>query len=155
MWLHVALVAQSPVNVVPCPFAIQVEVSIYNPAEHPVTFLNWSTPFDHLAGPLGVFTVHDKVVGETVPMDIVKISRKLPATREDLIEIPADQTVKKMMHIHGVRLKADHGYLVHAEGVWLAIWEKALADINEGQLEDLGDSKRGEFKSNPTLLKAT
>lgn len=155
MCLHVALTSHRPFTVAPFPSSISVEVSINNTSNHLVTFLKWATPFDALAGPLGVFTVYDPETGEPVPMNIVKISRKLPASRNDLIEIPAGQIVKKTVHIPEVVLEPDREYLLRAEGAWLAIWENGLADVDESRLVDLGDSKSGEFRSDTTLLKST
>lgn len=151
--LHVTLASPMPAIVAQLPFAIPVEVSIYNPAEHPVTFLKWGTPMDPRAGVLGVFTVCDTGSGETLAMETIKISRKLPASHDDLIEVSAGQTLEKAVYLPGLSLQKGHEYSVRAEGIWHAIWEKPLADVTTGHLEDLAEAKRGEFQSNSALFK--
>lgn len=150
--LQVTLAPQVPANVGQS-FAIPVEVSIHNPAKHAVTFLIWGTPVDASAGPLGVFSVCDTENGEALPMTTIKISRKLPPSYEDLVEVPACQTLEKTVCLPSLQLEEGHEYSLHAQGIWHAIWDKPIAEISTADLENLADAERGEFRSNSALLK--
>lgn len=151
--LHVTLASQVPTSVAQTPLDIPVQVSIYNPAEYPVTILKWGTPMDVHAGVLGIFTVRDTGTGKTLRLAKVNISRKLPASHEDLIEISAGQTLEKTIKLTGLPLEKSHEYFICAEGIWHAVWEKPLADVTAVHLEDLAEAKRGEFVSNNALFK--
>lgn len=146
--LQVILASQVPAIAGQSLFTMPVNVSIYNPAEHAVTFLAWASPMDTRADLLGVFSVCDTENGETLPLNTIKISRKLPATYEDLVEIPAGQTLEKTVHLTGLQLEKDHEYSVHAQGIWHAIWDKPVAEISIADLENLAEAQRGEFQSN-------
>lgn len=151
--LQVTLAPQVHATVGQSLFAIPVEVSIYNPAEHPVTFLTWGTPMDSRAGLVGVFSVCDTKNGEALPMTTIKISRKLPASYEDLVEVSAGHTLEKTVYLPVLQIEKDHEYSIHAQGIWHAIWEKPVSDISVLNLENLADAKRGDFRSNSALLK--
>lgn len=151
--LQVTLAPQVPATVGQSLFAIPMEVSIYNPAEHAVTFLTWGTPIDPRAGVLGVFSVCDTTNGEALSMSTIKISRKLPASYEDLVEVSAGQTLEKTVYLPELQLERDHEYSIHAKGIWHAIWDKPAAEISLVNLEDLAEAKRGDFRSNSALLK--
>lgn len=151
--LQITLASQVPATVGQSLFTIPVEVSIYNPAEHPVTFLKWGTPMDTRAEVLGVFNVCDTGTGVALPMNTIKISRKLPASHQDLIEISPGQNLEKTVYLSGLQLEKDHEYSVHAQGVWHAIWDKPVTDVSASDLEDFAEAKRGDFQSNCVSFK--
>ncbi|KAJ5102434.1 hypothetical protein NUU61_004656 [Penicillium alfredii] len=135
------------------PLAVPVQVSIHNAAPSPVTVLRWGTPLDPRAGVLGVFGVCDTTNGQDLPMDTIKISRKLPASVEDLVEIPAQHTLNIVVNLPPLPLEPGHEYSVRAQGTWHAVWESPLADVNASQRQELGGAKRGAFQSNSVLVK--
>lgn len=152
--LQVTVASQVSATQAQTPLAVPVKVSIKNPSGSPVTVLKWGTPLDTRAGVLGVFEVCDTTSGKTLPVDTIKISRKLPASPEDLVEIPADETVDHTVYLPGMDLQEGHEYSVRAEGIWHAIWEKPLVDVTGTQLKDLTGAIRGEFRSNIAVMKA-
>lgn len=151
--LHVTLASQVPTTVAQASLDIPVQVSVYKPAEHPVTILKWGTPMDPHAGVLGIFAVCDTETGKTLRLAKVNISRKLPASHEDLIEISAGQTMDKTISLAGLPLEKGHEYSIRAKGIWHAVWEKPLADVTAVHLEHLAEARRGEFGSNSALFK--
>lgn len=151
--LQVTLAAQLPTIYQAQPLSIPIPVSIHNPAHFPVTVLKWNTPFDPRAGVLGVFKIVDTITGKTLPVDTIKISRKLPASTDDLIEIPADQTIDTVANLPQLHLEVGHEYSVHAQGIWHAVWGSRLADVTASQLEQLAGARRGEFRSNVAVVK--
>lgn len=108
---------------------------------------------DLQAGVLGIFMVCDTGTGKTLRLAKVNMSRKLPASHEDLIEIAAGQTLENMIKFTGLPLEKNHEYSIRAEGIWHAVWEKPLAEVTAVHLEDLAEAKRGEFVSNNALFK--
>lgn len=135
-------------------FPVPISVSIRNTAETPVTLLTWNTPLDLQAGVLGVFEVYDTGNGQSIPIDTIKISRKLPATPEDLVEIPAGETVNRIVKIPEFQFEDGHEYSIRAQGIWHAIWEIPLTEVTTSQLSDLTGSTREEFQSNIALINA-
>ena len=137
----------------PDPFSVSVGVTVHNAANTPVTFLNWGTPFDPQAGILGVFTVQDKASGETVPMDEIQISRKLPAAREDLVEVEANASRETVVNLPPLKLLDGHEYSITAQGRWHAVWNTSADDVTSAQLEELSGASRGEISSNTITVK--
>ena len=135
------------------PPVVPITVSIYNSAESPITVLKWNSPMDARAGVLGVFDVCDTESGEPIPLDIIKISRKLPPSLDDLVEICGGQTVHFTVDLPGVHFHKGHEYSIYAAGTWHAVWEQPLSDVTAFQLTDLGSANRGDFHSNVALVK--
>ncbi|OQE27697.1 hypothetical protein PENSTE_c004G02265 [Penicillium steckii] len=132
---------------------VPITISVRNPAQAPVTLLTWNTPLDSRAGVLGVFEVCDTGNGQAIAIDTIKVSRKLPATSEDLVEIPGGQTVSRTVNIPAFPLEEGHEYTIRAQGIWHAIWEMPLTDVTTSQLTDLTGATRGEFQSNLATVK--
>ncbi|KAB8235775.1 hypothetical protein ETB97_012616 [Aspergillus alliaceus] len=128
--------------------AISVKASIENPSNVPVTMLKWGTPFDPKAGILGVFNVQDETDGQAVPLDTIKISRKLPPAADDLLEISPQSTVDTVVTLPPMPLMAEHNFSIRAQGRWHAVWESPVSDVDGAKLEQLSDAKRGDFESN-------
>ncbi|CAI7586181.1 unnamed protein product [Penicillium pancosmium] len=117
-------------------FPVPITISIHNHAQAPVTLLTWNSPLDFQAGVLGVFEVCDTGNGQAIPIDTIKVSRKLPATPADLVEIPAGQAIDRTVKLPAFEL-----------------WEMPLTDVTESHLADLTGATRGEFQSNFARLK--
>ncbi|OOQ88658.1 hypothetical protein PEBR_13059 [Penicillium brasilianum] len=135
------------------PFIFPVKVSIYNTGSDPVTFLKWGTPFDANAAVSGVFEVCDTADGTVLPLDVLKMSRKLPASAEDLIEVAGGQVLDNMVELPGIQFQEGHDYSIVTKGIWHALWKEPLASVTESQLADLSGADRGEFRSNVALVK--
>ncbi|KAF7595674.1 hypothetical protein BBP40_005118 [Aspergillus hancockii] len=133
--------------------ALSVKASIHNPSNEPVTMLKWDTPFDPKAGILGVFEVQDKTDGQVVPLDKIKFSRKLPPAADDLLEISPESSVDTVITLPPMPLPAGHEFLIRAQGRWHAVWETPVSDVNDAQLEQLADAKRGDYESNVVEFK--
>lgn len=151
--LQISLVSQQLATETLSPFVVPIDVSIYNPTESPVTVLRWSSPLDARASVLGVFVVCDTESGDTLPLDTIKLSRKLPPSLDDLVEISAGQTLDLTVDLPGIHFQKGHEYSVHAAGTWHAVWQKPLADVTVSQLSDLEKATRGHFQSNVAFVK--
>jgi hypothetical protein len=151
--LQVNLASQLLATETPSASVVPIAVSIHNPAESPVTVLKWNSPLDTRAGVLGVFVACDTGNGVPLPLDIIKISRKLPPSLDDLVEISAGQTLQITVDLPGLHFQKGHEYSVHATGTWHAVWDKALADVTVSQLSDLGRANRGGYRSNVAFIK--
>ncbi|KAJ5223228.1 hypothetical protein N7468_007770 [Penicillium chermesinum] len=126
---------------------------IRNDAATPVTILTWNTPLDSKAGVLGVFEIRNSEDSQIIPIDKVKLSRKLPATRQDLVEIEAGQTINQTVKLPVFNFEAGHEYDIQAQGVWHALWEKPLTEVTESHLLDFSEATRGEYWSNIVRVK--
>ncbi|CAG7929002.1 unnamed protein product [Penicillium olsonii] len=135
--------------------ALPITVSVHNTAEIPVTILRWNSPLDPQAGVLGVFEVSDTTKQRTLPIPTIMVSRKLPPTEEDLVEIKADEKLDFVVNLPVQGLEEGHQYSVRAQGTWHAVWPTELANVTP-QLQDQGDEKgdveRGDFTSNVLSL---
>ncbi|KAJ5097850.1 hypothetical protein N7532_004851 [Penicillium argentinense] len=151
--LQVTLASQMTTLQASPALAVPITISVHNPADAPMTLLRWNSPLDLSAGLLGVFEVCDTGTGQAVPVDTIKISRKLPASLEDLVEIPAGQTVNQTVNLPEIQLEEGHEYSIRAQGIWHAVWDMPLADVTASQLNDLTGSTRGQFQSNIAVVK--
>ncbi|KAJ5690886.1 hypothetical protein N7462_005278 [Penicillium macrosclerotiorum] len=127
---------------------IPIEVSVHNAASVPISLLKWGSPLDNRAEVLGIFEVFDLDDEKNLPMETVKIARKLPASVDDLLEICAGQTLRKLVNLQGLHLKEGHQYSIQAKGIWHAIWEEHLENVTVSQLQNLIGAQRREFRTN-------
>ncbi|KAB8075084.1 hypothetical protein BDV29DRAFT_190435 [Aspergillus leporis] len=132
--------------------AIPINVSIHNAAATPVTIVNWDTPLDPNAAVLGVFEVRDTTTNDVVPLGTIKISRLLPPSSDEIVEIPAGQSVETVVNLRSGGLVGGKEYTVQAKGIWHAVWPKARNEVSQAKLEHLEDAARGEFMSNKIWL---
>ncbi|KAE8372382.1 hypothetical protein BDV26DRAFT_297904 [Aspergillus bertholletiae] len=132
---------------------LSVKASIQNPSSEPVTMLRWGTPFDPRAGILGVFQVQDETDSQAVPLDTIKISRKLPPAADDLLEIAPESTIDTVVTLPPMPLQSGHDFSIRAQGRWHAVWETPVSDIQNDKLEQLSGAKRGDFESNSVQFK--
>lgn len=137
----------------PQPSAVSVGVTLHNPINTTMTLLKWGTPFDPRANILGVFAVADAENGESIPINTIQISRKLPASPDDLLQLPAKTSLDTVVQLPPLPLVSGHEYSISAQGIWHAVWESQLQDVTPSQLEQLADAKRGEFSSNTIIVK--
>ncbi|KAL2006499.1 hypothetical protein VTN00DRAFT_9167 [Thermoascus crustaceus] len=140
------------------PTTIKVNVSVYNSADIPLTLLRWGTPLDPASGVLGVFEVRSlnnngNDDGQVLQMDTIKLSRKLPPTVEDLVEIPAGGAVEAAVTLPPLQLHAGREYSVVTRGRWQAVWEGRMSDVTPEKLETLADAKAGGFVSDRAVVK--
>lgn len=141
------------------PTTVQVKVSVHNLAEIPLTLLRWGTPLEPAAGVLGVFEVRSldsndgNDEGPILHMDTIKVSRKLPPTVDELVEVPAGGAVEAVATLPPLQLPAGREYAVVARGRWQAVWEGRIGDVTPEKLEGFTDAKAGEFVSDRAVLK--
>jgi hypothetical protein len=151
--LQVTLTSQVPIIGAQQPPAIHITASVHNAADFPVTFLRWATPLDPQAGVLGIFEVRDIATHRTMPVPIIKISRKLPASRDDLVEILPRQTLQTTINLPTMTLDKGNEYSIRARGVWHAVWPSESVNVTTSQLEDIKGATRGEFLSNESHVR--
>lgn len=152
--LQVTLTPPSLPTPLASPASIPVHVAVRNNADYPVTVLTWGTPLDPRADILGVFSVRDHTNDDaSVPLTTIKINRRLPADHNDLVEIPANASIDRVVTLSHVPLVDGHEYAIQAEGVWHAVWQGGASDVTEAHLERLEGSSRGQFVSNKVDVK--
>ncbi|KAB8231314.1 uncharacterized protein BDW43DRAFT_282768 [Aspergillus alliaceus] len=130
------------------PPTVPVQVAVHNPADTTVTVLNWGTPLDPSANVFSIFDIRDTTENQPVTLPIVKISRRMPPSADDLVEIPARSSVEREVTLPLVPLAMGHEYTIQAKGNWHSVWETPRQEVTALHLERLGDARRGEFSSN-------
>ncbi|KAJ5584789.1 uncharacterized protein N7459_004589 [Penicillium hispanicum] len=151
--LQVSLTSSPSTMQAQSPSTFPVTVTVHNPASSPVTVLKWGTPLDNRAGLMGIFEVCDTSTGHTLTLDTIKISRKLPPSREDLIEISPKGTLERTVDLPRQRFRKGHEYSIRAQGLWHAIWKEPVANVTASQLQDLTGAARGGFSSEVAIVK--
>ncbi|KAF7717779.1 Uncharacterized protein PECH_007376 [Penicillium ucsense] len=152
--LQVSLASQLPTLQAQSASTLPVKVSVHNTGNDPVTFLRWGTPFDPRAAVSGVFEVRDTTDGRVLPLDDLKMARKMPPSHEDLMEIPGGESLDKVVEIPGLDLQEGHDYSIVSKGIWHALWTTPMVSVTEDHLADLSSATRGEFRSNEAHVKA-
>lgn len=152
--LQVTLASQAP-SIEAQSIALPITVSVHNTADIPVTILRWNSPLDPQAGVLGIFEVSDSTDQRTLDIPNIMVSRKLPASEEDLIELRAHETLDVAVKLPVPGLEKGHQYCIRAQGIWHAVWPTDLSSVTPSQLKDNGDADRGEFSSNVLSVTAT
>lgn len=132
--------------------SLALQISIHNLTNTPITVLRWNTPLDPRASLLDVFEVCDTTAGHALTADTIKMSRKLPASVDDLVEIDAGETMKCDATLTGLYFQTGHEYSVRARGIWMAIWLQPLVDVTASQLKGLFGAESGRFESNVAVV---
>lgn len=129
----------------------RLKVTVRNShASCPITFLTWDTPLDASAVNTGVLSITNADSGESIPGPGLKLSRQLPPSREDLVELPAQKMIEKQIELNVPWLPKDVRVVdVHGEGSFRAIWPKAEKDVSDEELKALGgeNALTGTFAS--------
>ncbi|KAF7591472.1 hypothetical protein BBP40_001518 [Aspergillus hancockii] len=131
---------------------VPIQVSVHNPADTPVTVLNWGTPLDPSANVLSIFEIQDITENQPVILETIKISRRTPPSADDLVEIPAGSSVDKEVKIPLVPLTIGHDYSIQVKGIWHSVWESPREAVTAANLEQFGEARRGEFSSNVAAI---
>lgn len=105
----------------------------------PRTFLRWDTPFDPRALDMGILKLEDAESGQDLPSPGVKLNRRLPPPRDDLVEVPAGGEVSKEIELKAPWLPGDGRKVqVSAKGEWKAVWKKARDEVSNDELDIVG-----------------
>ncbi|CAG8901313.1 unnamed protein product [Penicillium egyptiacum] len=150
--LQVTLAPQTPILQAQEAFALPIKVSVHNAADSPVTILRWGTPLDPQAGVLGVFEICDTTDQRKLPVPTIMVSRKLPASEDDLVEIQARATLDVTVNLRIPGLERGHEYSVRAQGTWHAVWPTELSNVTTTQLRHNEGANRGNFLSNESSV---
>ena len=133
---------------------VKVQISNASP-DSTFTFLSWDTPFDPRALDLGVVGLSDAVTGKEIPGPGLKLNRKMPAPRDELIEVEPGKTRTRELELKGFWLPEEGTKVrIHAHGEWKAVWKARRKDeIAEAELEALAGDRvlRGPFQSENTV----
>lgn len=149
--LQVTLAFQTP-TMQSQTLALPITVSVQNTADVPVTILRWNTPLDPQAGVLGVFELSDTTDQEPLDIPRIMVSRKLPASEEDLVEIRAHETLDVDVKVPVSGLKKGHQYSVRAQGTWHAVWPTEMSNVPPSELKANKGTNGGEFCSNNSYV---
>ncbi|KAI9841965.1 MAG: hypothetical protein M1837_000285 [Sclerophora amabilis] len=128
---------------------LELLVSVRNTADYDVTLLKWGSPLDPRAGVLGIFGARDKAAKDGVIFgDVVRFSRMMPPSRDDLVEIGSKDQVETRVNLSNMPLLSGREYEVEATGMWKGVWKSSLANITGAMLEDFEGASTGEYASN-------
>ncbi|KAF2250979.1 hypothetical protein BU26DRAFT_517730 [Trematosphaeria pertusa] len=137
------------------PPSLLVTLKNNNP-ETPFTILKWGTPLDPQASNLGVFKLVDAESGKEVPTDIIKIARKMPPSREDMVTVApgTEEATEVVFDKPWMPNKKPAKYKVKAEGEFMGVWDKYGGDVQESDMEAYTDSPLSgrAFKSNEQVM---
>lgn len=135
------------------PSSIKVTIANKN-SKHPLTFLKWDSPFDPTSLNSGVFKIHDLAKDEELPNPGLRVSRMLPPSREDLIEVPPQSSISEQLELKAPWIPADGRKIkMQAEGNWKAVWPKSKTEVGDEELQAMasGDVLKGSFRSEGVL----
>ncbi|KXT00869.1 hypothetical protein AC578_958 [Pseudocercospora eumusae] len=128
-----------------------VHVAIQNKnAATPLTLLTWDTPLDPSALNTGVLTISDASSGEAIPGPELKLNRRLPPPRDDLVTIAPGDVVEKEIELVAPWIpRVGRSVTVSAHGSWRAVWSKSEEDVKDEELAAIsgGGVMTGAFKS--------
>ncbi|PGH07193.1 hypothetical protein GX51_01980 [Blastomyces parvus] len=133
------------------PLELTASVHNSNP-DQAITLLKWNTPLDPQANVLGIFDIREAECGTPVDSLVVKISRKLPPTQDDLVEIPADGVKTVQVTLRPMGFSAGRQYKISAKGRWHALWAGGLDDVTTGDLANMACATSGTFESNEVMV---
>lgn len=106
------------------------------------TVLKWGTPLDPQATNLGVFKLTNAESGEPIDVVVIKIARKTPPARSELVQIEpsTEHATEVVFEKPWMPQTKPASYKVQVEGKFYAVWEKAAKDVTESDLKDYFDS---------------
>ncbi|KAF2867703.1 hypothetical protein BDV95DRAFT_631060 [Massariosphaeria phaeospora] len=139
------------------PPSMLVTLKNHNPSST-FTLLKWGTPLDPQALNLGVFHLVDAEAGKEVPVDVIKIGRKMPPAPEELVTImPGTEESTEVVFDKPWMPDTPAKYSVRAEGTFSGVWEKAASDVEDSELEAYADSKffNRSFATEEAVLNVT
>ena len=119
-------------------------------SEHSITFLTWDTPFDPTAVNTGVLTLTDAETGADIPSPGMKLNRKMPPSRDALVEIAPKASAERELNLSSPWIPTDRKkYQVAVNGTWRAVWQKPATQVSDEELAALkGDeAMTGGFES--------
>jgi hypothetical protein len=130
------------------PLAVKVTIRNDSP-DKSFSFLSWDSPFDPQAINTGVLCLKDAETGNEIEGPSMKLNRKLPPPRDDLVEISPGSSATKELALKSPWIPTDgKKYKVQLRGSWRAAWTKAAADVSDRELESMGsDGSSKTFES--------
>ena len=129
---------------------LTVKVTIRNNSPDKIfSFLSWDSPFDSQAINTGVLCLKDAETGDEIPGPGMKLNRKLPPPRDDLVEISPGSSATKQLALSSPWIPTDgKKYQIQLRGSWRAAWAKAATDVSDHELELMGgDGASKAFES--------
>ncbi|KAK4613381.1 hypothetical protein CLAFUW4_09262 [Fulvia fulva] len=129
--------------------AIRVIVENNHPSQV-MTLLRWDTPLDISCFRTGTLRMVDAASGKIVQGPGIKIIRKLPPSREDIIEIRAKGNVEQEFELNESWMPTDgRSVSISARGSWRAAWPKTKAEVTTEDLEAMtgAGAMQGTFVS--------
>jgi hypothetical protein len=120
------------------------------------TILKWGTPLDPQAQNLGVFKLSDFDTGKEIPTDIIKIARKMPPSRDDLLEIApgTEHATEIILDKPWMPERKPAKYRVRVEGEFHGVWEKPAKEVGGDEVEAYTDSSFNgiSFSNEPVVM---
>ncbi|KAF2140761.1 uncharacterized protein K452DRAFT_230259 [Aplosporella prunicola CBS 121167] len=132
-------------------------------ASAPLTLLTWDSPLDPQALALGLVHIAPAASEGDEPFKLptIKVSRKLPPRREDLITLAPGQSraqeiefKEPVVPLGKIREKGGKAK-VWVMGNWRALWAKTVEQVGDEELEAMEaakDGMTGAFESEGVLV---
>lgn len=126
---------------------LTVKVTIQNDSpDRTFSFLTWDSPFDPQAINTGVLSLKDVDTGHAIEGPAMKLNRKLPPSRDDVVEIRPGSFVTKELELASPWIPTDgKRYQVQLSGDWRAAWLKPAAEVSDRELEAMESSRISSF----------
>ncbi|KAF2173394.1 hypothetical protein M409DRAFT_15677 [Zasmidium cellare ATCC 36951] len=135
------------------PSSVVVTIENKNPG-NTLTLLKWDSPFDPTALNSGVFKIHDAATGKEIASPRIRVSRMLPPSHEDLVELLPRSSVSAGVELKLPWIPADERKVqVQVEGQWRAVWPRSKAQVHDEELHAMSgdDVLKGRFQSQQVL----
>ncbi|KAF2719003.1 hypothetical protein K431DRAFT_229696 [Polychaeton citri CBS 116435] len=149
--LNVSLKASTTSN----PPTLQATIS-NSDSSRPMTVLSWDNILDENALNLGVFQFSDAETGSKLDIQGLKVNRRLPPPRGDLIEIqPASKVTREIPLKSRLLPSGGKTYRVKAAGNWKAVWVSNANEVGDQDLAAMSGPHvlSGTFESNEVEVK--
>lgn len=136
-----------------------IDATVTNNNDHPVTILNYNSPFDPLSLKLGLFKITPEDATEPIQYPTIAIRRIWPPRRDALVTIQPGQSQSKtfnLKEIPGSDSWEWGQFTVVLKGKWDGVWSVAADEVSQESLEDPVGSpevQQGDFTSEPLVSK--
>lgn len=137
---HVKIILSQPNDQSNQSQAITLTVSLTNThPTRPLTLLPYDSPLDPTAFSTGALTLTRASSGEAIASPGLKLNRVFPPPKEDLVEVPAGESVARAVEYKvpwlGDVLEESEKVVVSGKGVWKGIWRKKAEFVTDGELK--------------------
>lgn len=96
-----------------------------------------------------------ETIGEMIKSPEIKMSRLLPPSSDDFVELAAEQEIKIHMNVPWPRLHAGSEYAISVRGNWVGVWAHPHKEMTAEELTQLSGGLTDVFESNEVRISKT